>query len=672
MTRGAAHEGFAGARAGEGSAGRATLPFTDALVAELRSDDNLGGRAIARPHPLLLAVSRDQRVVVLAPASLWDQRADLLEPLAERITEGRALVVLIGRPSSFDLARARSRGVAAVISADAGAPEIALAIVSASELLEAKARAESRGKWLDRYRYELGELIEIAKAVTTEREIDTLLHIILEKSRYITGADAGSVYVVEGDQPMLRDRSLRFKLSQNASVAFDSREFTIPVGSRSVCGYVALHRRTISIPDVYSLSKESPFGFDVSFDARVGYLSRSMLCAPLLSRVGDVIGVIQLINKKRDPDRKLLSPDDVDAQVVPFDERSEELLSTLAAHAGVALENAVLYTEIQRMMEGFVKASVEAIEQRDPTTSGHSRRVAALTLGLARAVERADEAPYRGVSFTKDDLRELSYASLLHDFGKIGVREEVLIKAKKLYPHELEIIRWRFESAMRSAEADVLSRKLRAVQRGAPSSDLIALDQELAARRAYLAEALAAVRAANEPTVTRGGDFARIEAISLDTFTDAHGNVRPLLRPEEVMSLSIARGTLSAREIDDIRSHVVHTVHFLSQIPWGKTFRRIPVIAGSHHERLNGTGYPNRLRAEEIPLQSKMMSVSDIFDALTASDRPYKKAVPLDRALDILSQEVKDGHIDPDLVRIFIEAKVWASVDDPDRSSLTL
>jgi len=160
--------------------------------------------------------------------------------------------------------------------------------------------------------------------------------------------------------------------------------------------------------------------------------------------------------------------------------------------------------------------------------------------------------------------------------------------------------------------------------------------------------------------VLKGGDFARIEALARETFVDLQGNVVPLLHPTEVACLSVARGSLTAAEIDEIRSHVSHTFTFLSQIPWGKQFRRVAHIAGAHHERLNGTGYPNRLRAEEIPLQSKMMSVSDIFDALTASDRPYKKAVPIERALDILNLEVKDQHLDPDLVRIFIEAKVWA------------
>jgi HD-GYP domain-containing protein (c-di-GMP phosphodiesterase class II) len=543
-----------------------------------------------------------------------------------------------------------------------------VAVAGAFELIDARQRAENRGRWLSRYRYELGELVEIARAISTEREIDKLLGLILEKSRFITGADAGSLYVVEGDDPDPLRRSLRFKLTQNESVAFDWREFNIPISARSMSGYVALHRTSLNIADVYDLPPRSPYSFDPSFDAKIGYRTKSMLCAPLLARNGDAIGVIQLINKKRDVERKLTSPSDFESQVLAFDERSEELLMTLASQAGIALENAILYAEINRMLEGFVRASVEAIEQRDPTTSGHSRRVADFTVGLARAVERTERGPYGGVRFSADDLRELEYASLLHDFGKIGVREEVLVKAKKLFSHELEAIRLRFDFAIRSAEADTLRRKLHVIERGGALADAAFLDEELAARVQEIESAFAAIVASNEPTVLKGGDFARIESIARETYTSVRGDACPLLASLEVKSLSVARGSLTPGELDEIRSHVVHTHEFLSQIPWGKQFRRVPTIAGAHHERLNGTGYPNRLRAEEIPVQSKMMSITDIFDALTASDRPYKKAVPIPKALDILGLEVKDQHIDGDLLEVFVAARVWEDVEAVPRS----
>ena len=277
------------------------------------------------------------------------------------------------------------------------------------------------------------------------------------------------MYVVEGDDPSLAGRTLHFKLSQNDSVSFDSREFTMPISTRSMAGYVALEQKTLRIDDVYDMPGGSPFGFDRSFDEKVGYRTRSMLVTPLITSKGEVIGVLQLINKKREPKQKLLSADDVERGVVPFDERSEQLLATLAAQAGIALENAILYEEIRKIFEGFVKASVDAIEARDPTTSGHSRRVADLTLNLAAAVERTDSGPYREVRFQREDLREIEYASVLHDFGKIGVREHVLVKAKKLFPHEVGLIQQRFEFVIRTIELEIAQRKMQAIERGAGS-----------------------------------------------------------------------------------------------------------------------------------------------------------------------------------------------------------
>jgi HD-GYP domain-containing protein (c-di-GMP phosphodiesterase class II) len=653
------------ARDDSSKAGAGGVLATMAWVASQLAVDGRLARVVTRPHPLLVTVRKDALVVLIAPAAVWDHAREILRPFAPSFAEGQAMLIFLGRPSEPDLDQAMNRGLGAIAPEQPGPDELFVAVHNCFELLDARSRSESRGKWLNRYRYELGELIEIAKAITTEREIDKLLGLILEKSRFITGADAGSIYVVEGDDPDPARRTLRFKLSQNDSVAFDSREFVIPVSARSMSGYVALTRQPLSIPSVYEMPADAPYGFDRSFDAKMGYRSQSMLCAPLLSRTGEVVGVLQLINKKRDPLKKLLTPDDVDEQVIPFDTRSEELLTTLASQAGISLENAILYAEIRHMLEGFVRASVEAIEQRDPTTSGHSRRVADLTIGLARALPLSGIAAYKQLTWTNDDIRELEYASLLHDFGKIGVREEILLKAKKLFPYELEIIRSRFELAVRALEVDILSRKVRLLERGGYAQDLEALDHEMQARRIELDSAFALVSAANEPTVLKGGHFERIESIARETYCDIHGETRPLLTPAEVASLSIARGSLTSAEIVEIRSHVSHTFEFLARIPWGKQFRRVAVIAGSHHERLNGTGYPNRLRAEEIPLQSKMMSVSDIFDALTASDRPYKKAVPLEKALDILGFEVKDQHLDPDLVRIFVEAKIWTSLGQP-------
>jgi HD-GYP domain-containing protein (c-di-GMP phosphodiesterase class II) len=647
------------------------------LAAELARDPRFTTEVVTRPHPLLLSATRDDLVVVFAPAAVWERGRELLKPFVHRFADATAMLVLLGYPDDVDLQHAMNRGLASVISSDPSVDELFLAGTRAFELLEAKGRAESRGKWLRRYRYELGELINIARAMTTERDVNKLLGVILEKSRFVTGADAGSIYVVEhdeiperGSQPppgalenaprsLVRGPKLRFKLSQNDSVAYDSSEFVMPLSNRSIAGSAALAKKAINIADAYEIPAGAPYGFDRRFDEKIGYRTKSMLTVPLVSQRDEVIGVIQLINKKKDPEKKLYSKEDIEEQVVSFDERSEELLGMVAAQAGVSLENTMLYEEIRRLFEGFVKASVEAIESRDPTTSGHSRRVADLTVALAKVVDGESHGPYKDAHFTGEDLRELEYASLLHDFGKIGVREKVLVKAKKLYDENLELIRARFDFVARSLEADVLRRKLAAIERGAPRSDLDALDREHTERRAELDAAWATILQANEPTVLAAGDFARIEDLAKETYFDLRGEMKFLLEPEDTIALSIKRGSLTPKEYDEITSHVVHTFKFLSNIPWGKAFRRVPQIAGAHHERLNGTGYPNRLRAEEIPVQSKMMSISDIYDALTASDRPYKKAVPVERAVDILEYGVKDQHLDPELVRIFREARVW-------------
>ncbi len=617
---------------------------------------------VTRPHPLVVLVRRPPWSVLIAPDEVWDKGRDLLRPFAPKLASGEATLLLVGRPQSPNLAEASARGVGALVPDDVRPDELALALENAFDLLATRGRAERHGKSLDRHRFELDELIDIARTMATEREPDRLLGLILEKSRLITNADAGSMYVVEGDDPDPSRRLLRFKLSQNDSVRFDAGEFTVPISPRSIAGFAALARKMVNIADVDDPPEGASYAFDRRFDEKVGYRTRSMLTAPLYDREGEVIGVLQLINKKRDRRAPLRSPEDLDAQVVPFDERSETLLATLAAQAGISLENALLYAEIRSLFEGFVSASVEAIEQRDPTTSGHSRRVADLTLGLARAVDREDGGPYRDASFGEHDLRELEYASLLHDFGKIGVREEVLVKAKKLHPAQLVAIRQRLDFAARTLECRILERKLAALRAGVSGGDVSALDDELAEGRARLEHAWRAITAANEPTVLSEGDFALLGALARETFTGLDGSPLPLLLPDEVESLSVRRGSLTTSEFDQIRGHVTHTHKFLKTIPWGRGFRRVPAIAGSHHERLDGSGYPEGLRAEQIPLQAKMMSISDIFDALTASDRPYKRAVPVERALSILDAEVEARHVDGELVRIFRESRPWQGV----------
>ncbi|MEM9695109.1 MAG: GAF domain-containing protein, partial [Myxococcota bacterium] len=279
------------------------------LAQMLRADARLAEKAVTQPHPMLLAIRDGERYVLLSPAVAWENGHTIFRPYAPLFAELKAALVLIGTPGDSALAEAIQRGLAGTVSERPTLAELFVAVHNAFELVETRGRAEARGKWVNRYRYEIGEFFEIARAITTEREIDKLLALILAKTRFITGADAGSIYVVDGDDPDIERRSLRFKLAQNDSVSFDASEFAIPINERSMAGYAALHRTTLNISDVYRLPPQSPFGFDRSFDEKIGYRTRSVLTTPLLSRQGDVIGVLQLINKKVDPSAKLLEPE---------------------------------------------------------------------------------------------------------------------------------------------------------------------------------------------------------------------------------------------------------------------------------------------------------------------------------------------------------------------------
>ena len=300
-----------------------------------------------------------------------------------------------------------------------------------------------------------------------------------------------------------------------------------------------------------------------------------------------------------------------------------------------------------------------AIEQRDPTTSGHSQRVADLTVSLAKMTERAARGSYADYRTSSDELKQIEYAALLHDFGKVGVRENVLVKAKKLFDHEKELLLARFDFIRRDVEAELGRRKIDALVAGRGPDALAALDADLVVRLAELDEFVRLILAANEPTILDRGGFERLADLGARTFTDVRGDQRPYLSAREIEALQILRGSLTSGERVEIESHVSHTYNFLRRIPWGRTFKDVPEYAGSHHEKLDGTGYPRHLSGPAIPIPARMMTISDIYDALTASDRPYKRAVPIDKALDIISSEVKAGKCDAELYQIFVEAEVW-------------
>jgi len=513
-------------------------------------------------------------------------------------------------------------------------------------------------------RQELAQLNEIGVSLSAERDTDALFDLILTKAREITRSDAGSVYLVE-ETPDGPPR-LRFKLAQNDSLRVPFTEFTLPIDDASVAGFVARTASVLQLDDAYVLPPGSPFKINREFDERVGYRTKSMLVVPMATPQGTVIGVLQLINCKRDPLAHLRTAAQVDAVAIPYPDRFRGLAASLASQAAVALENSRLYQAIQTLFEGFVQASVTAIESRDPTTSGHSFRVADFTVALATAVDRVDTGAFRGIRFSQDEMREIRYASLLHDFGKVGVREEVLVKAKKLLPGHLEIIRQRGEIIRRGLELRHATRKTEwLLQHGREGfAERAALwDAELAVVLADLDQHLKAIAAANEPTVMPDDVPAGIRDLAGRAFLDHLGDSVTLITPEEARILSIARGSLTPEEYEQIQSHVIHTYQFLRQIPWTRELRRVPEIARSHHEKLDGSGYPAGWRGADIPIQTRMMTISDIFDALTSRDRPYKPALPVEHALDILARERKAGAVDAELLSLFIEVRPWERPD---------
>jgi HD-GYP domain-containing protein (c-di-GMP phosphodiesterase class II) len=468
---------------------------------------------------------------------------------------------------------------------------------------------------LERRLSKLQSILEVAKAMTVERNLDRLLALINDEAAKVAEADRCSIFLVDREHGELWSK-----------VAHGAREIRIPLGT-GIAGAVAARGEVVRIADAYADPR-----FNKQVDAGTGYRTRSILCVPMWNTKREVVGVLQALNR-RDGD---------------FSEEDAELLVALGGQAASAVENALLNEEIERLFEGFVKASVLAIEQRDPTTAGHSGRVATLTVGLARAVEQAPPSAWRDVRFDAAAIQQIRYAALLHDFGKVGVREHVLVKADKLYPHELELLRHRFDLARAQLERDALQARLDGRELAGAADRLAELDRfwEI-------------VVAANRPTVLPAEASAALGEIAKRSFVDPRGDRRPYLLPAEVALLSIPKGSLSDGERLEIESHVTHTFHFLQQIPWTRALRRVPEIAYGHHEKLDGRGYPRRVPGPEIAVETRMMTISDIYDALTASDRPYKKAMPVEKALDILRDEAKRGQVDGSLLEVFVGAEVW-------------
>src|SRR3989454_4818969 len=474
-----------------------------------------------------------------------------------------------------------------------------------------------------------GEIID-----NLQKILDTTLGSFLD----LVQCDAGSVFTVrknaEGDQVLTFEAMITRSIKLRG-VPADLRSLQFEIDDSSLAGRTAVHRKPILLDRATGAGQ-----IFSSVDRILNYSTRTIFSGPLITPRGDLVGVVQLLNKLP-KDGTPFSPQDT-SPLPNFDETDERLFSIIAGQAALAIENSLLLEEQEHLIEGFVNACVTAIEARDPVTSGHSMRVSNYTVGLAEAVNRTDTGPLREIAFIPAQLRELRFASMLHDVGKIGVKEEILQKQKKLLPHELEIIGMR----LKLMRAQMIL--LQETQKQNYRETISRIDS--AGKRLIQA---------SDPSVPRLLTFEIVRDLRSLRVPLEGGGFLTALTEEEAEKLSVARGTLSSSERLEIEGHVNKTFDILKMIPWSRGLEQVSEIAYKHHEKLDGSGYPERITADQIPPQTRMMTICDIFDALTASDRPYKLAMTGERALDIIAANVKAGKLDGDYFDVFVRAQLY-------------
>lgn len=525
------------------------------------------------------------------------------------------------------------------------------------------------------YIQKLRGLIDIGVALSSEKELNRLLSILLEKSLEVTQAEGVSLYLVRENSKqetkniisLQRESVLYFLKSMNRQEGQFDQTGSMPIDNNSIAGYVAQQKEILNVHDCYNIAPETEYKFNKNFDQATNYKTKSMLTVPMITADGKVRGILQLVNKLTDKGlEKINNNEELPLKsIINFSQEDEELMRVFASYAAIALENSQLTESIENLFESFVRASIKAIEARDPTTSGHSDRVAMMTVELALATHKIKEGPFKNVSFSEDQIKEVRYASLLHDFGKIGVTEPVLLKKKKLKDRELESILLRFDT-MGYSEETVIWKNLceRLIEQQSKSAT--SFDPDLAYKNALkqidtlkfrIKKMRSDVITANEPQVM-SDDFDIDELVTKIIQANEFFN-NSVLTQSELKTLSIPRGSLTPEERQEIESHVSHTYDFLKQIAWTDNLSHICAIAHCHHEKVDGSGYPRGIKGDEIPIQSRMMTIADIYDALTAFDRPYKKSLSPARALEILIKDARANKVDGHLLKIFIEAGIF-------------
>jgi HD-GYP domain-containing protein (c-di-GMP phosphodiesterase class II) len=506
----------------------------------------------------------------------------------------------------------------------------------------------------------LEELNGIGISLSKEKDTNRLLEAILVAAKKITNADGGTLYRVDNDRKLvhfeiLRTDSLNVAMGGTTGVKvpfYPVRLFDDEgrANNSMVVAYSVLRDETVNIADAYTAE-----GFDFTgtknFDKKTNYRSKSFLTVPMKNHEDEIIGVLQLINAK----------DRTSGEIVPFSEADQHLAESLASQAAVALTNRQLINQLEGLFESFISLINAAIDDKSPYTGGHCQRVPTLTMMLAEAVNATDQGPLAGFTMSDKDRYELKIAGLLHDCGKVTTPVHVVDKATKLQTifDRIGLVDTRFEVVKRDAEVAALREKLAAPANA--NGEWQKADRDLTVRLRKINEDRQFLRFCNFGSeAMRDDDQERVRDISRNyRWRDVDGNQVDFLTEEEVKNLTIRSGTLTPEERQTINHHIEVTIKMLESLPWPRHLKNVPEYAGGHHERMDGKGYPRGLTREQMSVQARVMGIADIFEALTAKDRPYKKGKTLTESLNILGRFRQNGHVDPDLFDVFVREKVY-------------
>ncbi len=495
---------------------------------------------------------------------------------------------------------------------------------------------------------QIDKLNKIGIALSSEQNLNKLLEVIVAEARSFTHADGGSIYIIE-------DGRLNFVVAQTESLQRRGgnkepfKSVYLPLTTESIAGYVATTGELLNLADVYRVRPTVEYRVNKRFDIQNNYRSKSMLVVPMKDAEGNTTGVLQLINST-----------DANGKVVPFCPEHESLILSLASQAAVAIQNVRLIEEIKNLFKSLVRYSVKAIDARSPHTAGHSGRVAMYAVRIADAINRETSGRFADVGFTPPEIEELRMAGWLHDIGKIGVSERVLEKEAKLTDDQLNCIRERFESIKRAMENEFLESQIECLLEN--NKRLGHIERYRQASRSRTSEVdrdFEFLKRINVPGYLTKKDRARLKSIAEKTYRSIKGETCYFLLPEEYEHLAVVKGNLTKAEYVEVQGHVAHTLDILEKIPFTRDLANIPAHAAGHHEYLDGSGYPRGLHGDEISIQSRILCVADIYDALSSPDRPYKQPMSTTEALVVLDKEVAAGKIDSDIVRVFIENKLY-------------